>query len=122
MLGWIHTDETLSLIPGHMPQLSPEAQALVQSVPWKDDGRLLCANFHWVRTVFGHCPSCSNPIDYKRRAARDYLFQTWKDKLPRVPLRETAFRCVSINPASFLKTAPAGLEREWHDNGELRRT
>eukprot|EP00959_Pyramimonas_sp_CCMP1952_P297921 6231950-Pyramimonas_sp.AAC.1 len=79
MLGWIHTDETLSLIPGHMPQLSPEAQALVQSVPWRDDGRFLCANYHWVRTGFGHCPSCGNPINYKRRVTHDYLFQTWKD-------------------------------------------
>eukprot|EP00959_Pyramimonas_sp_CCMP1952_P274932 5747345-Pyramimonas_sp.AAC.1 len=46
-LGWIHTDETLSLIPGHMPQLPPEATAFVQSVPWGGDGRFLCANLHW---------------------------------------------------------------------------
>eukprot|EP00959_Pyramimonas_sp_CCMP1952_P247006 5162605-Pyramimonas_sp.AAC.1 len=47
MLGWIHTDETLSLIPGHMPQLRPEAPAFIQSVPWWGDGRFLCANLHW---------------------------------------------------------------------------
>eukprot|EP00959_Pyramimonas_sp_CCMP1952_P050531 1055802-Pyramimonas_sp.AAC.1 len=26
MIAWIHNDETLSLIPNHRPQLSPEAQ------------------------------------------------------------------------------------------------
>eukprot|EP00959_Pyramimonas_sp_CCMP1952_P149378 3125731-Pyramimonas_sp.AAC.1 len=56
MLGRIHTDETLSSIQGHMPPLPPAAQEVVQSVPWKDNGRLLCASLHWVRTGFGHCP------------------------------------------------------------------
>eukprot|EP00959_Pyramimonas_sp_CCMP1952_P046766 976950-Pyramimonas_sp.AAC.1 len=57
MLGWIHTGETLSLVPDHKPSLPPEAEACVQSVPWEDGDRFLCANLHWVRTGFGHCPS-----------------------------------------------------------------
>eukprot|EP00959_Pyramimonas_sp_CCMP1952_P374093 7834524-Pyramimonas_sp.AAC.1 len=48
MPGWIHTDETLSLVPDHMPPLPPEAEAFVQSVPWGGDGRFLCANLQCV--------------------------------------------------------------------------
>eukprot|EP00959_Pyramimonas_sp_CCMP1952_P045575 952324-Pyramimonas_sp.AAC.1 len=47
MPGWIHTDETLSLVPDHRPPLPPGTEAFVQSVPWEDDGRFLCANLHW---------------------------------------------------------------------------
>eukprot|EP00959_Pyramimonas_sp_CCMP1952_P021561 454530-Pyramimonas_sp.AAC.1 len=88
MLGWIHTDETLSLIQDHVPQLLPEVQALIQSVPWRDDGRFLCATYDWVRADFGHCPSCSNPINYKRRVTHDYLLQTWKDEVIPKSLKE----------------------------------
>eukprot|EP00959_Pyramimonas_sp_CCMP1952_P307523 6436864-Pyramimonas_sp.AAC.1 len=38
MVAWIHTDETLSLVPNRRPQLSPEAQERVLSAPWEDDG------------------------------------------------------------------------------------
>eukprot|EP00959_Pyramimonas_sp_CCMP1952_P422568 8851948-Pyramimonas_sp.AAC.1 len=38
MLGWIHTDETLSLIQNYVPTLPSEAAACVQTVPWEDGG------------------------------------------------------------------------------------
>eukprot|EP00959_Pyramimonas_sp_CCMP1952_P149969 3138170-Pyramimonas_sp.AAC.1 len=78
MPGWIRTDETLSLVPDRQPPFPPDAEAFVQSVPWEDDGRFLCANLHWVRTGFGHCPSCNNPIKYNYNVAHDYLLQSYR--------------------------------------------
>eukprot|EP00959_Pyramimonas_sp_CCMP1952_P410416 8601011-Pyramimonas_sp.AAC.1 len=52
MLGWIHADETVTLRPDFR-HWSDRADAFIQSVPWDDDGRFLCAGLHWVRTGFG---------------------------------------------------------------------
>eukprot|EP00959_Pyramimonas_sp_CCMP1952_P053941 1128112-Pyramimonas_sp.AAC.1 len=63
MLGWVHTDEILTLRP-KFRHWSDRADAFIQSVPWDDDGRFLCAGLRWVRTGFGRCPSCNNPVKY----------------------------------------------------------
>eukprot|EP00959_Pyramimonas_sp_CCMP1952_P345182 7228969-Pyramimonas_sp.AAC.1 len=61
MLVWIQTDETVTLRPDFRHR-SDRAEAFIRSVPWDDDGRFLCADLRWVRTGFGRCPLCSNPV------------------------------------------------------------
>eukprot|EP00959_Pyramimonas_sp_CCMP1952_P435288 9114857-Pyramimonas_sp.AAC.2 len=104
MIGWIHTDETLSLVPTHRPQLPPEVQERVQSVPWIDDGRFLCSQFHWVRTGFGHCPFCNSPINYKYRVSHDNMLQTWNS--------DVTPRSLSANGIELHVDSPRELPRE----------
>eukprot|EP00959_Pyramimonas_sp_CCMP1952_P087792 1836982-Pyramimonas_sp.AAC.1 len=46
MLGWIHTDETVTLLPDFR-EWPDRADEFIRSVPWDDDGRFLCAELHW---------------------------------------------------------------------------
>eukprot|EP00959_Pyramimonas_sp_CCMP1952_P164021 3429219-Pyramimonas_sp.AAC.1 len=94
MLGWIHTDETLSLVPDYRPPLPPRAEAFIQSVPWEDDGRFMCANLRWVRTGFGRCPSCSNPVKYKYKFAHDYFSSPTDTRSFDTRFGTTAFCCM----------------------------
>eukprot|EP00959_Pyramimonas_sp_CCMP1952_P232153 4851701-Pyramimonas_sp.AAC.1 len=91
MLGWVHADETATLRPDYR-NWPDRADAFIRSVPWDDDGRFLCVDLHWVRTGFGRCPFCSNPVRYKYMVAHNYLLQSFQSRIIENSLWSNGFK------------------------------
>eukprot|EP00959_Pyramimonas_sp_CCMP1952_P354368 7423701-Pyramimonas_sp.AAC.1 len=104
IIVWSHTDETLTLHPDVRHIWLERADAFIQSVPWEDDGRFLCAELHWVRTGFDRCPSCDNPVKYKYVVAHDYLLQSPKHKTIRDSLWNSGIKLTVLDQETLIWT------------------
>ena len=70
MLGWVHSDESVSAQAGY----TDAQQELIAAVPWEDDGRYLCAGrLCWVRAGFRACPACNTPVRIRYKVQANYM-------------------------------------------------